>query len=609
MNDSNDNCPNFARRKLLKRIGLAGMTVGTAPALPRLGVAHTSGGASGGSGGSAGSSVGTSNFITYTNLLARKQYATVALLLADTTDSTFFNTGDYVHVVEGGFIYKVAVRGDVVNSAPTPVQLNVVADASGSVVPDQFGVVGVGALDDTAIFNKAIAYQVAHGGFITVLAGNYSVALAIADPDVHIRPMKGVKFWSVGAASTFDIAATATGFTMRGPEYTISGQKQAQSGTTDVSGLHSIRVFATGVRLQGIKTIAARFDGIYCVIASDDADFECTDFELGDTCRLPLAIVNGEGYLFKRGYVWNSETYISAAGDKNYALADCEPNAGQKYRYVTFEDIVWSSTSTVSGANTIILVSPANGDASITDVRVTFIRNRFLNGATIRPHTGGAVISHITLVDCYHSSRVFTTTGSTPILEHIRIERSHLVTSNFLFGCWIGNGSVLRSITTDAASVATYNLLAGSTAEIYNCTSDPRTGVAAGTSIGQSNVVRSKAVVLTTTAQDLVLCGTRATYRITVSAGDSSGGLANGCSTAFVSVSNDYALQGATVDNAGTQIELTWKVVSGYSADARTLQARATGAAANQWVVKVEIMSSNAGISDGSTSGRASILL
>ena len=59
---------------------------------------------------------GVTNFTTATNVVAKKEYATVALLLADTTDGTFFNTGDYVTVVEGGFSYKVATVGDVTNA-------------------------------------------------------------------------------------------------------------------------------------------------------------------------------------------------------------------------------------------------------------------------------------------------------------------------------------------------------------------------------------------------------------------------------------------------------------------------------------------------------------
>ncbi len=55
---TDDDRPDLARRRLLKRIGLAGATAYTAPALTHLGMAHASGGSGGGSGAGSGGSGG-----------------------------------------------------------------------------------------------------------------------------------------------------------------------------------------------------------------------------------------------------------------------------------------------------------------------------------------------------------------------------------------------------------------------------------------------------------------------------------------------------------------------------------------------------------------------
>ena len=58
MSDNRNDRPDPRRRQLLQRIGLAGVTAYTAPALTHLGMAHASGGGGGGSGGGSGGSGG-----------------------------------------------------------------------------------------------------------------------------------------------------------------------------------------------------------------------------------------------------------------------------------------------------------------------------------------------------------------------------------------------------------------------------------------------------------------------------------------------------------------------------------------------------------------------
>ena len=115
----------------------------------------------------------------------------------------------------------------------------------------------------------------------------------------------------------------------------------------------------------------------------------------------------------------------------------------------------------------------------------------------------------------------------------------------------------------------------------------------AGTSEGNFKlagyVQTTKGVALTTSLQDLLQVGNRASFKITGAVADASGGGVSGYTIAYVSCSNDYATQGNidTVGLSGT-IVFSWKATSGTSADAHTLQVRTTSGSTNQLFVVVE---------------------
>ena len=127
---------------------------------------------------------GVTNFTTATNVVAKKEYATVALLLADTTDGTFFNTGDYVTVVEGGFSYKVATVGDVTNAGG--IQFDVLAGDDGSLSVNAFGALGDNSNDDTVAIQTAITSLATNsyeqGKSLVFAAGIYRVTSTITVP-------------------------------------------------------------------------------------------------------------------------------------------------------------------------------------------------------------------------------------------------------------------------------------------------------------------------------------------------------------------------------------------------------------------------------------------
>ena len=122
-------------------------------------------------------------------------------------------------------------------------------------------------------------------------------------------------------------------------------------------------------------------------------------------------------------------------------------------------------------------------------------------------------------------------------------------------------------------------------------------------------LITTKSVDLTTTLQDLIQVGNRASYKITVSVGDGSGGGVSGFNTAYVTCSNDTATQGNITQRVGSTMDLAFKASSGTSADAHTLQARVTSGSANQCTIMVETLSRYVSASSGTGNGQLSILL
>jgi len=122
-------------------------------------------------------------------------------------------------------------------------------------------------------------------------------------------------------------------------------------------------------------------------------------------------------------------------------------------------------------------------------------------------------------------------------------------------------------------------------------------------------LITTKSVDLTTTLQDLIQVGNRASYKITVSVGDGSGGGVSGFNTAYVTCSNDTATQGNITQRVGSTMDLAFKASSGTSADAHTLQARVTSGSANQCTIMVETLSRYVSATSGTGNGQSSILL
>lgn len=121
-----------------------------------------------------GQMVSPSETVVVDSVAVKKEFDTVALLLADTGTYTNYAAGDYFRVADGGFTYRVALSGatdhHVVNAGG--VKLYVLPGASGYNVK-AFGAKGDNAVNDTAALQKAIDVAQAADGGLFVPTGIY----------------------------------------------------------------------------------------------------------------------------------------------------------------------------------------------------------------------------------------------------------------------------------------------------------------------------------------------------------------------------------------------------------------------------------------------------
>ena len=122
---------------------------------------------------------------TAVNQTVKKEFETVTELLASTLTYTFFAVDDYVRVVEGGFVYRVAASGASDQHVTTAggVKLYVLPEV-GCYNVKAFGAKGDGITNDTTAIQKAIDVAAPVGVSIFVPAATYSFT-TLALPQQH----------------------------------------------------------------------------------------------------------------------------------------------------------------------------------------------------------------------------------------------------------------------------------------------------------------------------------------------------------------------------------------------------------------------------------------
>lgn len=134
-------------------------------------------------------------------LAIKKEFNTVAALLADTGTYSSYAENDYLRVVDGGFTYRVAASGASDQHVTTAggVKLYVLKTGfSSPYVAGQYNIhpSNSGSMNHAAIQNALDKLETAGGGSLDIPPGNYSVAF-----DINMRNNTGLKgsnqgFWA-----------------------------------------------------------------------------------------------------------------------------------------------------------------------------------------------------------------------------------------------------------------------------------------------------------------------------------------------------------------------------------------------------------------------------
>jgi hypothetical protein len=178
-----------------------------------------------------------------------------------------------------------------------------------------------------------------------------------------------------------------------------------------------------------------------------------------------------------------------------------------------------------------------------------------------------------------------------------------------LFTTLTSNGIADNATSTALTLSAADGVIAGATDPSFGGAVAGDIVATRGMNVTGTCVVKSKRISLTTTLQDVIIFGPRASYKIEVGSCDASTGGSTGMVTAYLSTDNTFADQGTNTSNVVGTLVLAWKAGDGFAEINRTLQMRTTVAASESYVATVTIYSDYARTTEGTGVGSCIYLI
>lgn len=435
-----------------------------------------------------------------TALSVKKEFETVVELLASTLTYTFFAVDDYVRVVEGGFVYKVAASGASDQHVTTAggIKLYILPDEAGIISFAATGAVSDGA-DHTTQWAAARAAATRSGaGEIRFPAGTFRISYA-SGPTTNlsanlkvsgaasltiIKPVsadhRAIFGCDSGSSTSYVRGIHLSGLTFQGSETTPTFSEQKH--LISLNG-------AEDAIIENCSFIGWRGDAIY--LGSSDTGGSTIrrnrNIRIYDNFfdginrenRQAVSVIDGDGVWFERNSVYRcTKNTMPGAFDmepdtlaahiiRNVYVRDnkfdgCGGNVGTVSLFLADAILPAAENIQISG-NTVVgyvgtgsalacILQPRAWDATSADQHIR-IRDNMVDGATGRPvaiFSGkGIRLTGNTYLDCDKSALVGYLTAATETAREVTIS-DRFIRCGLVEGVGVGFYNVSGVYLTDS---------------------------------------------------------------------------------------------------------------------------------------------------------------
>lgn len=473
-----------------------------------------------------------------------------------------------------------------------------------------FGAVGDGTTSDSTAFQAAVDYAASlGGGTVYVPEGDYPIALSITTSNIELLCDPGTVLRAASGANVITIGGQARNITIDGAD--VRGQTLEQEQTPLPSPVPSnyvntravigIRIEGADVKVLNTRTSGCRLDGIYIRSLTYPSNILFEDCYFDASARMCVTLISGTHIVWSRCTMRQQRIYYSTTDSVTqggYLIFDAEPNqVTERNANLTFRDIEFICDSNKSGSAQIVF-HETNVDSE-ERFYTLFERCNFTQGpngslaAFVRlalPAT--TTFRNFTFRDCYAGTfLLYSTSAQASVVSECVFENITLASTALFLSVTAGRNCSFSNIQSVTGNDVSITGILGSGAAVSNV------GGLGYFKTSPQELVYTREINVTDTSSwtNLLRVNFRGAYKITIGGSDASNGsYGMHYSETICVASNDTVTN--TVPNvllnvAGLGLDVQWATSGTGTTDShRTLQIRPQNSASNQWVVKVEAL-------------------